>query len=83
MGHFLRLNYFKLFSLNRMVAFSTILMRKALSERVRCTILYATETGKSERFAKVLQEIFAYAFDPKVFKNKASLFQILYSSFKT
>lgn len=41
-------------------------MGKALARRVKCTILYATETGKSERFAKSLAEIFKHAFDAKV-----------------
>ena len=41
-------------------------MGKALAKRVKCTILYATETGKSERFAKYLAEIFNHAFDSKV-----------------
>ena len=52
----------------RAVKFSTKLMRKALSKRVKCTILYATETGKSERYAKCLVEIFKNAFDPKLFR---------------
>ena len=42
-------------------------MGKALAKRVKCTILYASETGKSERFAKSLAEIFNHAFDSKVF----------------
>lgn len=41
-------------------------MGKALARRVKCTILYATETGKSERFARSLCEIFKHAFDAKV-----------------
>jgi nitric-oxide synthase len=41
-------------------------MGKALAKRVKCTILYATETGKSERFAKNLAEIFKHSFDAKV-----------------
>ena len=52
----------------RAVKFSTKLMSKALSKRVKCTILYATETGKSERYAKSLVEIFKNAFDPKLFR---------------
>lgn len=44
-------------------------MGKALAKRVKCTILYATETGKSERFAKSLAEIFKHAFDAKVNKK--------------
>ncbi len=50
----------------RAVKFSAKLMGKALAKRVKCTILFATETGKSERFAKSLAEIFKHAFDAKV-----------------
>ncbi len=46
--------------------FSAKLMGKALAKRIKCTILYATETGKSERFAKLLSELFKHAFDAKV-----------------
>ncbi|XP_050408838.1 nitric oxide synthase, brain [Patella vulgata] len=52
--------------LARAVKFSAKLMGKALARRVKCTILYATETGKSERFARTLCEIFKHAFDAKV-----------------
>lgn len=52
--------------LARAVKFSAKLMGKALARRVKCTILYATETGKSERFARSLCEIFKHAFDAKV-----------------
>ena len=41
-------------------------MSKALSKRIKCTILYATETGKSERYAKTLVEIFKNTFNPKL-----------------
>lgn len=41
-------------------------MGKALARRVKCTILYATETGKSERYSKTLCEIFRHAFDARV-----------------
>ena len=50
----------------RAVKFTAKLMGKALARRVKCTILYATETGRSERFAKNLCEIFRHAFDAKV-----------------
>ncbi|KAH9512565.1 hypothetical protein Btru_038802, partial [Bulinus truncatus] len=52
--------------LARAVKFSAKLMGKALARRVKCTILFATETGKSERFANTLCEIFKHAFDAKV-----------------
>jgi nitric-oxide synthase, brain len=51
----------------RAVKFSAKLMRKALAKRIKCTIIYATETGKSESFAKTLVEIFKHAFDAKLF----------------
>jgi nitric-oxide synthase len=41
-------------------------MRKALKKRSKCTILYATEMGKSEKFAKNLTSIFGQSFDAKV-----------------
>lgn len=40
-------------------------MVKALAKRIKCTILYATETGKSENYAKLLCDIFKHAFDSK------------------
>ncbi|KAL4224321.1 Nitric oxide synthase [Mactra antiquata] len=52
--------------LARAVKFSAKLMGKALARRVKCVILYATETGKSESFAKILCQIFKHAFDAKV-----------------
>ncbi|XP_071093891.1 nitric oxide synthase-like isoform X1 [Haliotis cracherodii] len=52
--------------LARAVKFSAKLMGKALARRVKCIILYATETGKSERFARTLCEIFKHGFDAKV-----------------
>lgn len=45
---------------------STKMMRTALAKRIKCTILYATETGKSERYAKMLCDTFKRAFDAKV-----------------
>ncbi|XP_041456933.1 nitric oxide synthase, brain-like isoform X3 [Lytechinus variegatus] len=48
------------------VKFSTKMMGKALAKRIKATILYATETGKSEKYAKTLCEIFKHAFDAKV-----------------
>uniref|UniRef100_UPI00398EA18C nitric oxide synthase 1-like n=1 Tax=Pristiophorus japonicus TaxID=55135 RepID=UPI00398EA18C len=48
------------------VKFSVALMSRAMAKRVKVTILYATETGKSETFARKLCEIFKKAFDPKV-----------------
>ncbi|XP_076109022.1 nitric oxide synthase 1-like [Mytilus galloprovincialis] len=49
------------------VVFSwTSLMMKVLSKRVKCTILYATETGRSERYAHTLHKIFRQAFNSRV-----------------
>ena len=42
------------------------LMKSALKERKQCTILYATETGKSERFAYKLQRQFDQDFNVEV-----------------
>ena len=42
------------------------LMTKAMSKRTKVTILYATETGKSQIFAEQLKEIFNFAFNAKV-----------------
>ena len=47
------------------VRFITNLMHITLKKRFKCTILYATETCKSERFSKSLAEIFSHAFDAK------------------
>lgn len=41
-------------------------MGQAMAKRVKATILYATETGKSQAYAKTLCEIFKHAFDAKV-----------------
>lgn len=48
------------------VKFSAKLMNQAMSRRVKALILYATETGKSETYAKMLCELFKLAFCPKV-----------------
>ena len=53
-------------SIYRAVKFSAKLMTKAMAKRQKAVILYATETGKSERYAKMLGELFSHAFDPKV-----------------
>lgn len=51
---------------HRAVKFSAKLMGHAMAKRVKATILFATETGKSQDYAKTLCEIFKHAFDPKV-----------------
>ncbi|XP_012503684.1 PREDICTED: nitric oxide synthase, inducible [Propithecus coquereli] len=48
------------------VLFACMLMRKMMASRVRATILFATETGKSEALALDLGALFSCAFNPKV-----------------
>ncbi|PSN37016.1 Nitric oxide synthase-like protein [Blattella germanica] len=51
----------------RAVKFTSKLFGRALSRRIKATVLYATETGKSEMYAKKLGEIFGHAFNSQVF----------------
>ncbi|KAG8307258.1 Nitric oxide synthase, brain [Homalodisca vitripennis] len=46
----------------RAIKFTSKLYGGALSKRIKATILYATETGKSEQFAKKLNDILSHAF---------------------
>ncbi|XP_017771545.1 PREDICTED: nitric oxide synthase, salivary gland [Nicrophorus vespilloides] len=50
----------------RAVKFTSKLFGKALSRRIKATVLYATETGMSEGYAKKLCEIFGHAFNAQV-----------------
>ncbi|RWS08551.1 nitric oxide synthase: salivary gland-like protein, partial [Dinothrombium tinctorium] len=50
----------------RAVKFTSNLFGKALSKRIKATILFATETGKSEEYAKRLGHIFSHAFNVSV-----------------
>ncbi|CAG5012022.1 unnamed protein product [Parnassius apollo] len=50
----------------RAVKFTSKLFGQALSKRIKATILYATETGKSEQYAKELGIIFGHAFNAQV-----------------
>ncbi|KAL3268497.1 hypothetical protein HHI36_007609 [Cryptolaemus montrouzieri] len=52
----------------RAVKFTSKLFGKALSKRIKATILYATETGKSEAYARKLVEIFGHAFNAQVYR---------------
>ncbi|KAG3269558.1 nitric oxide synthase 2 [Ictidomys tridecemlineatus] len=52
--------------LGKAVLFASMLIRKTMSSRVRVTILFATETGKSEALAQDLGTLFSCAFNPKV-----------------
>lgn len=47
--------------------FTSKLFGRALSRRIKATVLYATETGKSEMYAKKLGEIFGHAFNAQVY----------------
>lgn len=51
---------------HRSVLFASVLMRKTMASRIRATILFATETGKSEALARDLGILFSCAFNPKV-----------------
>uniref|UniRef100_A0A8C1A2H9 Nitric oxide synthase n=1 Tax=Cyprinus carpio carpio TaxID=630221 RepID=A0A8C1A2H9_CYPCA len=51
---------------SRAVLFSQTLIKSALAKRVRCTVLYATETGKSQTFAKKLNTMMNCAFSSRV-----------------
>ncbi|XP_049776657.1 nitric oxide synthase, salivary gland [Schistocerca cancellata] len=51
----------------RAVKFTSKLFGRALSRRIKATVLYATETGKSEMYAKKLGEIFGHAFNAQVY----------------
>ncbi|CAH1105276.1 unnamed protein product [Psylliodes chrysocephalus] len=51
----------------RAVKFTSKLFGKALSRRIKATVLYATETGKSENYAKKLCELFGHAFNAQVY----------------
>lgn len=52
--------------LGKVVLFASMLMRKVMASRVRTTVLFATETGKSEVLARDLAALFSYAFNTKV-----------------
>ncbi|XP_053131232.1 nitric oxide synthase, inducible-like isoform X2 [Hemicordylus capensis] len=48
------------------VLFASLLMRRAMALRTQVTVLYATETGKSETLAQNLGSLFNCAFSTKV-----------------
>ncbi|KAI2664471.1 Nitric oxide synthase, inducible [Labeo rohita] len=52
--------------LMRAVFFSQILIKAVMAKRVRCTVLYATETGKSLTFAKKLNNMLNRAFESRL-----------------
>lgn len=51
---------------NRAVKFTSKLFGRALSRRIKATVLFATETGKSEQYAKQLVELLSHAFNAQV-----------------
>lgn len=58
-------NYYY-YCINRAVKFTSKLFGRALSRRIKATVLYATETGKSEQYAKQLCELLGHAFNAQV-----------------
>jgi nitric-oxide synthase len=58
--------YEVIFFLFRAVKFTSKLFGRALSRRIKATVLYATETGKSQMYADKLAEIFSHAFHSQV-----------------
>ncbi|XP_054711021.1 LOW QUALITY PROTEIN: nitric oxide synthase, salivary gland-like [Uloborus diversus] len=57
---------FRFKEIARAVKFTSNLFGMALSRRIKATILFATETGKSERYAKMLGDIFSHGFNATV-----------------
>lgn len=58
--------FFVKFSIHRAVKFTSKLFGRALSRRIKATVLYATETGRSEQYAKQLGELLSHAFNAQV-----------------
>ncbi|XP_031351762.1 nitric oxide synthase-like [Photinus pyralis] len=58
---------FRFTQIARAAKFASKLFERALSRRIKATVLYATETGKSENYAKKLCELFSYAFNAQVY----------------
>ena len=50
----------------RAVKFTSKLFGRALSRRIKATVLFATETGKSQMYAEKLSELFSHAFHSQV-----------------
>uniref|UniRef100_A0A670KA16 Nitric oxide synthase n=1 Tax=Podarcis muralis TaxID=64176 RepID=A0A670KA16_PODMU len=48
------------------VLFASSLMRRATADRIKATVLYATETGRSETLARNLGDLFNCAFNTRV-----------------
>ncbi|XP_043922256.1 nitric oxide synthase, brain-like [Protopterus annectens] len=66
MEGFLKKKKIHLKQLANAARFSVKLSSRVMAKRVKVTILYATETGKSESYARTLFKIFRNAFNPQV-----------------
>lgn len=63
----IQFSFFSLkYSIFRAVKFTSKLFGRALSRRIKATVLYATETGRSEQYAKQLVELLKHAFNAQV-----------------
>uniref|UniRef100_A0A4Y0BMI3 Nitric oxide synthase n=1 Tax=Anopheles funestus TaxID=62324 RepID=A0A4Y0BMI3_ANOFN len=51
----------------RAVKFTSKLFGRALSRRIKATVLYATETGRSEQYARQLVELLGHAFNAQIY----------------
>ncbi|NP_001290142.1 nitric oxide synthase, inducible [Meleagris gallopavo] len=56
----------KLSVLAKAVLFASLLLRKTMAARSKVTVIYATETGKSETLANNLCSLFSCAFNTKI-----------------
>lgn len=63
------LDSFLLCIFNRAVKFTSKLFGRALSRRIKATVLYASETGRSEQYAKQLVELLSHAFNAQVMRK--------------
>lgn len=66
--------------IRRAVKFTSKLFGRALSRRIKATILFATETGKSEQYAKQLGELLSHAFNAQVTIVISGVFSAKYES---
>ncbi|UYV63675.1 NOS1 [Cordylochernes scorpioides] len=57
---------FKFKEIARAVKFTSKLFGKALSQRIKATVLFATETGRSEHYAQLLGNLFSHVFNVNV-----------------
>lgn len=65
-GNFYLIVFSCLCIFNRAVKFTSKLFGRALSRRIKATVLYASETGRSEQYAKQLVELLSHAFNAQV-----------------